>query len=152
MCFGRGLFSYCRWFIVDGLVKREDRRHSADDFLCDGHACRDRKETGVRDKEDALSQKRFVSVAETMVSATERIRTVKKRIFLDPMRIGSDVQTTLIALESIIWIARRILDDVMGMLSIARSMLVLTMSMRKIKTTMLKATMSMLKMDRVCNH
>jgi len=87
-----------------------------------------------------------------MVSATERIRTVKKRIFLDPMRIGSDVQTTLIALESIVWIARRILDDVIGMLSIARSMLVLTMSMRKIKTTMLKATMSMLKMDRVCNH
>lgn len=68
------------------------------------------------------------------------------------MRIGSDVQTTLIALESIVSIARRILDDVMGMLSIARSMLVLTMSMRKIKTTMLKATMSMLKMDRVCNH
>ena len=54
------------------------------------------------------------------------------------MRIGSDVQTTLIALESIVWIARRILDDVMGMLSIARSMLV--------------HTMSMLKMDRVCNH
>jgi len=54
------------------------------------------------------------------------------------MRIGSDVQTTLIALESIVSIARRILDDVMGMLSIARSMLV--------------HTMSMLKMDRVCNH
>lgn len=62
---------------------------------------------------------RLVSVAETMVSATERIRAVKKRIFWDPVRIGSDVQRTLVALESIVSIARRILDDVMRMLCIA---------------------------------